>query len=180
MILQLSYVFDDYVESELCCFIPGKVIDEIFSVQRKMKEDKNLPRFNKILQELRDISTMAKEHFQDKIVPTLGLISDPVQNVADSIMKNVENYKKQVEGFKKEVEQLKKEKKKEKETVANQNKKISEMKKKIDELLKKEKKKEKDFKEKVVKTVAGKGKGKRDREGESQAKIKSKKTKLNK
>merc|ERR1712106_289099 len=52
-------------------FIPGKVIDEIFSVLRTIQADENPPRAYEILQELRDISSMAMEYFDEKIVPCL-------------------------------------------------------------------------------------------------------------
>ena len=63
--------FLKYVDLSLCCFIPGKVIDEIFSVLRTIQADENPPRAYEILQELRDISSMAMEYFDEKIVPCL-------------------------------------------------------------------------------------------------------------
>lgn len=65
----LAMTFCKYIDVELCCFIPGKVIDEIFRVLRICNE-KNPPRAFEVLQELRDISSMAMEHFDEKIVPT--------------------------------------------------------------------------------------------------------------
>ena len=41
--------FGKYVEMNLC-FIPGKVIDEIFRVLRVIKEDQHPPRAYEILQ----------------------------------------------------------------------------------------------------------------------------------
>jgi len=67
----LGMTFMKYVDMELCCFIPGKVIDEIFSVLRTIQNDKNPPRAYEILQELRDISSMAMEYFDETIVPSL-------------------------------------------------------------------------------------------------------------
>ena len=67
----LSMTFLKYVDLSLCCFIPGKVIDEIFSVLRTIQADENPPRAYEILQELRDISSMAMEYFDEKIVPSL-------------------------------------------------------------------------------------------------------------
>ena len=67
----LSHTFLKYVNLDLCCFIPGKVIDVIFSVLRTIRPDNNLPRSHKVLQELRDISTMAMEHFDEEIRPPL-------------------------------------------------------------------------------------------------------------
>ena len=75
----LSMTFLKYVDLNLCCFIPGKVIDEIISVLRTIKEDENPPRAYEILQELRDISSMAMEYFDDKIVPTLKVQLSPLR-----------------------------------------------------------------------------------------------------
>ena len=66
--------FLKYVDLNLCCFIPGKVIDEIITVLRAIKDDENPPRAYEILQELRDISSMAMEYFDDKIVPTFKVV----------------------------------------------------------------------------------------------------------
>ncbi|PSN36157.1 F-box only protein 28 [Blattella germanica] len=67
----LAMTFTKYVEAGLCCFIPGKVIDEIFSVLRSLKNAGIPPRAHEVLQELRDISSMAMEYFDEKIVPML-------------------------------------------------------------------------------------------------------------
>eukprot|EP00094_Tigriopus_californicus_P010639 TCALIF_10263-PA protein Name:"Similar to FBXO28 F-box only protein 28 (Homo sapiens)" AED:0.08 eAED:0.08 QI:0/0/0/0.66/1/1/3/0/348 len=69
----LSMTFMKFVDADLCCFIPGKVVDEIFRVLRKIRHEKVLPRAFDVLQELRDISSMAMEHFEEKIVPTFNL-----------------------------------------------------------------------------------------------------------
>ena len=60
-----------YVEISLCCFIPGKVIDEIYRVLRFIQNNPNPPRVHELLQELRDISSMAMEYFEEKIAPSL-------------------------------------------------------------------------------------------------------------
>jgi septum formation inhibitor MinC len=60
-----------YVDMNLCCFIPGKVIDEIYRVLRFIQNDPNPPRVHELLQELRDISSMAMEWFEEKIAPHL-------------------------------------------------------------------------------------------------------------
>ncbi|XP_034935075.1 F-box only protein 28 [Chelonus insularis] len=70
-ISMLSMTFIKYVNLHLCCFIPGKVIDEIFRVLRLIRDSKTPPRAHEILQELRDISSMAMEHFDEKILPAL-------------------------------------------------------------------------------------------------------------
>ena len=68
----LGMTFLKYVDMDLCCFIPGKVIDEIFSVLRCIQEEENPPRAYEILQELRDLSSMAMEYFDEKMVPNLS------------------------------------------------------------------------------------------------------------
>ena len=48
------------------------MIDELFEVLRKISAtDAEIPRSYEVLQELRDISSMAMEYFDEKIVPTL-------------------------------------------------------------------------------------------------------------
>ncbi|XP_069677551.1 F-box only protein 28 [Periplaneta americana] len=69
----LAMTFTKYIDAGLCCFIPGKVIDEIFRVLRSLKDSKTPPRAHEVLQELRDISSMAMEHFDEKIVPMLKI-----------------------------------------------------------------------------------------------------------
>jgi len=75
----LNMTFMKYVDSNLCCFFPGKVIDEIYTVLRKIKQTKNLSRSCEVLQELRDISSMAMEYFDEKIVPTLKSPVSPLR-----------------------------------------------------------------------------------------------------
>jgi len=67
----LSLSFGKYIEANLCCFIPGKIIDEIYNVLEILKTNSEPPSTYEVLQELRDISSMAMEHFDDKIVPGL-------------------------------------------------------------------------------------------------------------
>ncbi|KAK4321130.1 hypothetical protein Pmani_008075 [Petrolisthes manimaculis] len=67
----LNMTFIKYVDCQMCCFIPGKVIDEIYRVLRFIQNNKTLPRAHEILTELRDISSMAMEHFEEKIIRTL-------------------------------------------------------------------------------------------------------------
>jgi len=76
----LSMTYTKYIESGSSCFIPGKVLDEVVRilnlVQRSAKstlegQSSNLPRAHELLQELRDISSMAMEHFDEKIVPII-------------------------------------------------------------------------------------------------------------
>ena len=85
-ISMLSMTFIKYVDLNLCCFIPGKVIDEIFRVLRLILDSKTPPRAHEILQELRDISSMAMEHFDEKILPDLK------HSICTSVVSNVGSY----------------------------------------------------------------------------------------
>ncbi|GCB77265.1 hypothetical protein scyTo_0019263 [Scyliorhinus torazame] len=67
----LNMTFMKYVDTNLCCFIPGKVIDEIYRVLRYVNSTRSPQRAHEVLQELRDISSMAMEYFDEKIVPIL-------------------------------------------------------------------------------------------------------------
>ncbi|XP_070576421.1 F-box only protein 28-like [Ptychodera flava] len=67
----LGMTFMKYVDMNLCCFIPGKVLDEITQLIEYIKKTPNPPRAHELLQELRDISSMAMEYFDEKIVPIL-------------------------------------------------------------------------------------------------------------
>ncbi|XP_037705509.1 F-box only protein 28-like [Choloepus didactylus] len=67
----LNMTFMKYVDSNLCCFIPGKVIDEIYRVLRYVNSTRAPQRAHEVLQELRDISSMAMEYFDERIVPIL-------------------------------------------------------------------------------------------------------------
>ncbi|CAG9811388.1 unnamed protein product [Chironomus riparius] len=67
----LSMTYQKHIQSGLVCFIPGKIIDECYKVIRSItnsndEEIRNL-RAHEILQELRDISSMAIDHFDEKI-----------------------------------------------------------------------------------------------------------------
>jgi len=48
-----------------------QVLDEVYRVLRSVHLDPNPPRAHELLQELRDISSMAMEHFDEKIAPRL-------------------------------------------------------------------------------------------------------------
>ncbi|XP_054942321.1 F-box only protein 28-like [Physeter macrocephalus] len=67
----LNMTFMKYVDSNLCCFIPGKVIDEIYHVLRYVHSTRAPQRAHEVLQELRDTSSMATEYFDEKIIPFL-------------------------------------------------------------------------------------------------------------
>ncbi|XP_063630717.1 F-box only protein 28 [Cydia splendana] len=70
-ISMLNMTYSKFIDSGVCCFIPGKVIDEIRRVLHIAENSKSPPRAHEVLQELRDISSMAIEHFDDKISPAL-------------------------------------------------------------------------------------------------------------
>lgn len=66
-ISMLSMTYSKYIELKLCCFIPGKVIDEVIRVLNFVETTLKPLRTHEVLQELRDISSMAIEHFDEKI-----------------------------------------------------------------------------------------------------------------
>lgn len=63
--------YSKYIQNEMCCFIPGKVLDELERVLNVVEKPTSPPRANEILQELRDISSMAMEYFDEKILPVI-------------------------------------------------------------------------------------------------------------
>lgn len=77
----LSMTYTKHIEHGYTCFIPGKVVDEGFRVLRSIKnclsfhsprlEYQSVPRSYEFLMEFRDISSMAMEHFDDQILPTI-------------------------------------------------------------------------------------------------------------
>ena len=54
------------------------MIDEVFRVIRLVRATPSPPRAHELLQELRDISSMAMEHFDEKIAPILKKKLSPV------------------------------------------------------------------------------------------------------
>jgi len=66
-ISSLESTFMKYVNDGICCFIPGMVLDEMYGVFRNIKIFANP---SAILQ-LKDLCTMAEEHFIDHIEPSL-------------------------------------------------------------------------------------------------------------
>lgn len=73
-ISMLNMTYAKFIDNGLCCFIPGKVIDEIMRVLSVVEVSTTPPRAHEVLQELRDISSMAIEHFDDKISPAFRKI----------------------------------------------------------------------------------------------------------
>lgn len=70
-ISMLNMTYAKFIGNNTCCFIPGKVIDEIERVLHIVENSTTPPRAHEVLQELRDISSMAIEHFDEKISPAL-------------------------------------------------------------------------------------------------------------
>lgn len=70
-ISMLMMTYSKYIEANLCCFIPGRVIDEVMRLLRLVGNTGEQFRAREILQELRDITSMAIEHFDEKIAPDL-------------------------------------------------------------------------------------------------------------
>ncbi|XP_055606718.1 F-box only protein 28 [Uranotaenia lowii] len=73
-ISMLSMTYSKYIDKDLCCFIPGKVIDEVFNILRLIESTSKPLRAHEVLQELRDISSMAIEHFDENIAHKLKRI----------------------------------------------------------------------------------------------------------
>ena len=67
----LKMTYNKYIVSHQCCFIPGKVLDELFSVLNKLNSSCQITSVTTLLQEVRDISSMAMEHFDEMIAPHL-------------------------------------------------------------------------------------------------------------
>lgn len=68
----LSMTYTKYIDLELCCFIPGMVLDELYQLLHRLQNTESQPpRAYDLLQSLRDLSTMAMEHFEEYIVPLL-------------------------------------------------------------------------------------------------------------
>uniref|UniRef100_A0A182NJZ3 F-box domain-containing protein n=1 Tax=Anopheles dirus TaxID=7168 RepID=A0A182NJZ3_9DIPT len=73
-ISMLSMTYSKFIEKELCCFIPGKVIDEVLTILGLIENTSRPLRAHEVLQELRDISSMAIEHFDENIAHRLKKI----------------------------------------------------------------------------------------------------------
>ena len=65
----LKMTYNKYIASGQCCFIPGKVLDEMFLVLCKLKVKAEFSSVTTLLQEVRDVSSMAMEHFDEVLVP---------------------------------------------------------------------------------------------------------------
>ena len=71
----LSMTYQKHMQNGTSCFIPGKIIDECYRIIRSISNSNDQQirnmRAHEILQELRDISSMAIEHFDEKIAVDL-------------------------------------------------------------------------------------------------------------
>ena len=69
----LGSTFLRYIDSGRCCFIPGKVLDEILYIVGKLRAEENPPEPHEILKEVRELRDMAVEYFKEEIVPSLEI-----------------------------------------------------------------------------------------------------------
>jgi hypothetical protein len=69
-----------------------QVLDEIYRVLRFVRGSDCPPRPHEILQELRDISSMAMEHFDDKIAPELKQKLAPSNTAAGLLLKQARRH----------------------------------------------------------------------------------------
>ncbi|CAG0914483.1 unnamed protein product [Notodromas monacha] len=65
----LHMTYSRYIDSKQCPFVPGKVLDEIFRVLKVVSKFSPIPWDSEMLKELRDLSSMAIEHFDEFIAP---------------------------------------------------------------------------------------------------------------
>ncbi|KAI6230420.1 hypothetical protein M3Y99_01060900 [Aphelenchoides fujianensis] len=73
----LAMTFKKYLDAGVCCFIPGKVLDLCFRVVAQIRDYVRRNLFVQlnvihVMRDIRDYSTMATEHFELQIVPTLA------------------------------------------------------------------------------------------------------------
>ncbi|XP_034481132.1 F-box only protein 28 [Drosophila innubila] len=72
-ISMLTMTYSKFIDLNVCCFIPGRVLDEIISILKLLASTTKPLRPHEVLQELRDISSMAIEHFDEKIAVNFKL-----------------------------------------------------------------------------------------------------------
>ena len=78
---KISNTFSQYINANLCCFIPGKIIDEIYNIFNILR-NQEIPNRNqlKVIKELRDMSSLAKGHFEAEIMPGMKKRLQTYQN----------------------------------------------------------------------------------------------------
>ncbi|XP_052902320.1 probable serine/threonine-protein kinase ndrD [Anopheles moucheti] len=67
----LQMTFGKHIERKHCCFFPGGILDEVYSVLNYIRTSTSLDRPFKVTDELFDLSTMAMEYFKEHIEPNL-------------------------------------------------------------------------------------------------------------
>ena len=77
----VSKTLGQYIDANLCCFIPGKIIDEIYNIFNILRNQEIPNRFEtktqsinqsfEVIKALRDMSSMAKGHFEVEIMPRM-------------------------------------------------------------------------------------------------------------
>ncbi|XP_037947849.1 uncharacterized protein LOC119679736 [Teleopsis dalmanni] len=67
----LQMTFGKHIERNHCCFFPGGILDEVYTILNYIKNTPVLERPYRVTDELFDLSTMAMEYFKDRIEPTL-------------------------------------------------------------------------------------------------------------
>ena len=77
-ISMINIIFLKHIEKGLCCFIPGKVIDEMNSVLQRLKWEKNPPKTFQLLREFIDLSSMAMDYFKENTLPSLKRLQTKV------------------------------------------------------------------------------------------------------
>ncbi|CAF3373524.1 unnamed protein product [Rotaria sp. Silwood1] len=70
----LKLTFGSAIQNSYCCFYPGRLLDEIYSVLDRLKTQQSFSNPCTLLQETRDMSSMAIEHFREQIKPKLQSI----------------------------------------------------------------------------------------------------------
>lgn len=64
-----------HIERKHCCFFPGEILDEVYSILAYLKTTAKLARPYKVTDELFDLTTMAMEYFKEHIEPDLPEIT---------------------------------------------------------------------------------------------------------
>ncbi|XP_050307050.1 F-box only protein 28 isoform X2 [Anthonomus grandis grandis] len=91
----LNMTYMRCMENRLICFIPGKVLDEIKIILDLVESNNSPPRTHLLLQELRDLSSMAIEHFDENIFPRC---KEQLAQLRGIMYKNIASATKQAPG----------------------------------------------------------------------------------
>ncbi|KAK6019096.1 F-box domain protein [Ostertagia ostertagi] len=69
----MAMTYRKFIDMKVTCFIPGKVLDEFFRIIDILKERGTLAiDIHELLKDLRDLSSMAMEHFRGACAPSLS------------------------------------------------------------------------------------------------------------